>query len=253
MKLKIATLLIVIFALGMAGLSQTRAQVIARNGNQAQIATHTSAATVVPRVAEAGATLEPFALFAAPFDPNHTGAVVSQWIRHLGLTDPNETDTSNFGLLLTKNTATATNAAGTAQVAINNAAHHFPRKLNIMNLTELGYDISNATFITACTAGSPRFDVIDTNGNLYFVGGCAHGTVTGSPAPGWVRIRFDPTNPSQAFPPIPPGTVISTIFLIADDGTDAGNVFGAPPSGMYILDNIELAINGSPILIGEPN
>jgi hypothetical protein len=215
---------------------------------QAQVTTRTVA---VPRVAEAGATLEPFALLAAPFDPNHTGTVVSQWVRHLGLQDPNETDTANFGLLLTKDTATATIASGTAQVALNKL--HFPKTLHIMNLTELGYDISNATFLSACTAGSPRFDVIDTNGNLYFVGGCANGTFVGSPAPGWQRIRFDPTSPSQASPPIPPGTVISKIFLIADDGTDAGNIFGFPPSGVYILDNIEIAINGSPVLIGEPN
>jgi hypothetical protein len=248
MKFKIANLLIVVFALGMTASSQTRMQVASGHSLQAQSTTRNVA---VPRVAEAGATLEPFALLAAPFDPGHTGTVVAQWIRHLGLQDPNETDTANFGLLLTKDTATATNAAGVAQVAKNQL--HFPRTLNIMNLTELGYDINNATFVTACTAGSPRFDVIDTNGNLYFVGGCAHGAFVSTPAPGWVRVRFDPTNPGQAFPPIPPGTVISKIFLIADDGTDATNIFGAPPSGIYILDNIEIAINGSPILIGEPN
>lgn len=248
MKLRIATLLIVAFALGISANSQSRMQFAAGHSTQAQVTTRNIA---VPRVAEAGVTLEPFALLAAPFDPGHTGTVVSQWIRHLGLSDPNETDTANFGLLLTKNTVTATNAAGTAQVALNKL--HFPRTLNIMNLTELGYDISNATFITACTAGSPRFDVIDTNGNLYFVGGCAHGTVSPGPAPGWVRVRFDPTNPSQAFPIIPPGTEIAKIFLIADDGTDAGNLFGAPPSGMYILDNIDIGVNGTPILIGEPN
>ena len=50
------------------------------------------------------------------YDPGATGTIVSQWVKHLGLQDPGETDNENWGLLLSKNTASPTNAAAFGQV-----------------------------------------------------------------------------------------------------------------------------------------
>jgi len=154
---------------------------------------------------------------------------------HLGNQDPGETNHENYGLLMSKNSASTTvNSAGFAQVYLSNGS----TTLNI-HVTELGYDIRNGSH---CGAGSPRFNVI-TDVAFHFVGGCSNGTITPSTIPGWQHVRFDTA--TQSFPPILPTETVKKIYLVVDEGTDTGPDF----SGVDILDDIE--ING--ILIGEPN
>src|SRR2546425_10278300 len=49
------------------------------------------------------------------FDPDQTGIVTAKWIKNLGL--PNLDGSERFGLLLSKNGATTTNAAAGATIA----------------------------------------------------------------------------------------------------------------------------------------
>ena len=111
-----------------------------------------------------------------------------------------------------------------------------------LTLTELGFDIRNHLH---CGAGAPRFNVVATDSpNPHFLGGCANGTKTANtPQPGWTRVRIDPTNPAQAFPPIPAGAKVVSIDIVFDEGTDTGPDF----TGLAIIDNID--VNGT--LIGK--
>ena len=170
------------------------------------------------------------------FDPGHTGTAATIWVKFLGLADPGEADAENWGLVLSKNTATSTNSAAFAQVQLTCCGGN----INLAGLTELGFDIRNGGH---CGAGSPRFNVVTSDGVTHFIG-CSAGTVAGSPAPGWTRLRFDPSNGSQAFPPVSPTALVRNVYIVADEGTDTGPDF----SGVSIIDNIDL--NGD--LIGEP-
>jgi hypothetical protein len=172
------------------------------------------------------------------YDPGATGTIVSQWVKHLGLQDPGETDNENWGMLLSKNTANSTNAAAFGQIVFACCGGN----LNIKPLIELGFDIRNGGH---CGAGSPRFNVITSDKVNHFVGGCANDPAPTPIAPGWQRVRFDPANPAQAFPPVSPTDLVIKIYIVADEGVDAGPDF----SGVSIVDNIDL--NGD--LIGEPN
>ena len=157
------------------------------------------------------------------FDPDKTGIVTAAWINKLGLPDSGG---SSFGLLLAKDGPSTTNAA--AGAAITGVAG--------ITLTELGFDYKNGGH---CGAGSPRFNVVATDG-FHFVGGCSNGTPSAAAA-GWTRVRFDPNNPGQAFPVITPGATVLSITLLADEGTDVG-------PGNTIVDNID--VNGT--LIEKP-
>jgi hypothetical protein len=185
--------------------------------------------------AMAVAQSETYLVKTGVFDPGATGSVVSLWVKHLGLQDPGETDSENWGLLLSKNTATATNAAAFNQVKFACCGGN----LNIKPLVELGFDIRNGGH---CGAGSPRFNVVTSDGATHFIG-CAAGTTTPA-GPGWQRVRMDPSNPAQAFPPVLPTDLVVRIYVVADEGVDTGPDFSA----VSILDNID--INGD--LIGEP-
>ena len=162
------------------------------------------------------------------FDPDHTGIVTAKWIKNLGL--PNS-EGERFGLLLSKNGPTTTNAAAGATIA----------GVKGILLTELGFDINTGTH---CGAGAPRFNVSASDG-FHFLGGCSNGIRTaGTPDPGWTRVRIDPSNPGQAFPVITAGSTVNSIEIVFDEGTDTGPDF----SGIAVLDNID--INGT--LIGGP-
>jgi hypothetical protein len=163
-----------------------------------------------------------------------SGTVVSSWIKHLGLQDPGESDTENWGLLMSKNTATGTLAAALANVGYACCTGN----INI-HLTEIGFDYRDGGH---CGAGSPRFNVTTSDKVVHFLG-CAAGTATAGPANGWTRVRIDPSNGSQAFPPVLPTDTVLKIQIVADEGTDTGPDF----SGMTVLDNID--INGD--LTGE--
>jgi hypothetical protein len=178
---------------------------------------------------------ETYKVTPSTYDPTASGSIVSSWIKHLGLQDPGETDNEDWGLLLSKNTASTTNAAAVANIGYSCCAGN----INI-HLTELGFDYRDGGH---CGAGSPRFNVTTSDKHVHFVGGCANGTSSAGPAAGWTRVRFDPSNSGQAFPPVLPTDTVLKIQIVADEGTDTGPDF----SGMTVLDNID--INGD--LTGE--
>jgi hypothetical protein len=130
------------------------------------------------------------------------------------------------GLLLSKNGHTLDcSAAGASFTGVKG-----------ITLTELGFDIRNGTH---CSAGAPRFNVVATDG-FHFIGGCSNGTPTAAPQdPGaWTRVRIDPSNPAQAFPPIVSGATVVSIEIVFDEGTDGG-----PGAGLAVIDNID--VNGT--------
>ncbi len=161
------------------------------------------------------------------FDPNQTGIVAAAWVRHLGLPEPGDGN-ARFGLLLSKNGPTTTNAS--AGVVIEGVKG--------ISVSELGYDVRNGGH---CSGGAPRFNVVTSDGVLHFVGACTNGTLAGSPDPGWKTFRF---TPAQAFPPFSPTQPVRSIAIVFDEGTDTGVDF----SGLVVLDNLD--ING--VLIGSP-
>lgn len=168
------------------------------------------------------------------FDPDGTGIVAARWVRHLGLPEP-EDGTNRFGLLLSKNGPTTTNASAGAVI----------HGVKGITLTELGYDVRNGGH---CSGGAPRFNVVtadeDGNEHTHFVGACDKATPMPTGDPGWKRFRFDPSNPAQTFPPIPATETVKSIAVLFDEGTDTGTDF----SGLVVIDNID--INGD--LIGGP-
>ncbi len=152
-------------------------------------------------------------------DVTQSGSVNAKWINGAGVPNANDSkDPQNQGLLITKSSNSATKAS--AGVVINNA--------DGMALTALGFDIRNGS---QCTARTPAFVVVTSDGVNHTVGGCTKGTKQSSPAQGWTRMRFDPSNPAQATPPIAPGATVKTIQLVVNEGPEAG-------SGMVIVDNI---------------
>ena len=151
-------------------------------------------------------------------DVTQSGSVNAKWISGAGVHDSDVNDPQNQGLLITKSSTSTTKAS--AGVVINNA--------DGMALTALGFDIRNGS---QCTAKTPAFVVVTSDAVNHTVGGCSKGIRQSSPAQGWTRLRFDPSNPAQATPPIASGTTVKTIQLVINEGPEAG-------SGMVIVDNI---------------
>jgi hypothetical protein len=182
----------------------------------------------------------PFQVKPSVFDPGQTGTVAAQWVRHLG--EPGncgDTTRNRFGLLLSKNTVTATNASAGADITGVNGIH----------LTEIGWDLRKTTPPgtpdgSHCGAGAPRFDVTTTDGVTHFIGCDSPPPTTddlATPELGWQRLRYDP---AAAFPAITPAETVRSISIVFDEGNDvAPELFGAAE-----LDNID--ING--VLIGGP-
>ncbi|PYS76308.1 MAG: hypothetical protein DMF67_10000 [Acidobacteria bacterium] len=153
------------------------------------------------------------------FDPDHTGAVQAQWISKVG--QPDDRGNGAFALYLQKAAPTAANmAAG----AIIDGVEGQPAD------GIYGFDYRNGG---QCGAGSPRYNLLATDG-FHFIGGCANGTQTPAPgAPGWTRTTFDASNPAQAFPVVTPGATIISLTLIVDEGTDLG-------PGYIFTDNLNI-------------
>ena len=159
--------------------------------------------------------------------PGHK-IVGAAWVDNMGLPDSKGNDSE--GLFLSKNGPTTDCSAAGASL----------KGVKGITLTEIGFDIRNGGH---CGAGAPRFNVQATDG-FHFLGGCANGTQTpNTPQAGWTRVRIDPSNPAQAFPPIAPGAKIVSIDIVFDEGVDAGPDF----SGFAELDNID--VNG--VLVGR--
>ncbi len=144
------------------------------------------------------------------FDPEHTGIVAGDWVKHLGL--PQDNDKNRFGLLLSKNGITPTNAS--AGLAVHGVKG--------LHLTELGFDVRNGGH---CGAGAPRFNVVTSDG-------------------GWQRVRFFTNVSYPGAPAITAGLTVDSISIDFDEGTDIGPDF----SGMVVLDNIDV----NSVLIGAP-
>ena len=183
------------------------------------------------------------------FDPQDTDLVAARWIHGIGcptdqkitpdgskttpFSDPacptgDKGDRDNSGLLLVKTGPTANVAAAGADL----------KSVRGIKLTELGYDIRTGSH---CGGGAPRFNVVTEDNVTHFVG-CSSGTVTTSSA-GWRRLRWVPSNPAQAFPPIAPTSTVRSISIIFDEGQDTPG----DGSGSAIIDNVD--VNGT--LVGE--
>jgi hypothetical protein len=179
--------------------------------------------------------------------------VTAAWLRGMGLPDnggsnvgANPTDNPNkadphSGLLLSKNGPTPDCSSAGARI------------LGVKGMTvgatfELGFDYRNGGH---CGAGAPRFNVTTTDG-FSFAGGCANGVQ--SPAPQdpaqWTRVRIFPTLAGQGFPPIPVGSVIESISILYDEGTDTANN-DTQGVGLAVIDNID--IGGQLITSGPRN
>jgi hypothetical protein len=151
------------------------------------------------------------------FDPDHTGCPEAQWENGAGRAD--STGNTTFGLVLEKNCAITVNASAGA---VGNSVRG-----TIVNAgPSLGWDQSPSS---PCGAGAPRFNILQEDGSFHFAGGCANATKTTTPD-GWTRVRIDPYNPAQAFPPLNPASGIQDISIIVDE------------PGQYVVDNI--MING---------
>jgi hypothetical protein len=152
--------------------------------------------------------------------------VAASWVDATGASSTIPADSRAQGLLLSK-TSTSSNEAKAA-VVIRNAEG--------ITLTELGFDIRNGG---QCTTKSPRIVVVTSDDVVHKIG-CSTGTAQPSPATGWKRLRFDPSNPAQTAPSIAPGTKVKSIHIVLDDGPETG-------TSMVVLDNIN--VNGA--LIGK--
>jgi hypothetical protein len=169
---------------------------------------------------------------AAEFDPQHDCDAQAAWVKNIGLTAPD--DTFAYGFLMHKLCSTDANAAAFGLIS-------GVKGQTLIGPAALGFDYknSNAGFTAHCGAGAPRFNVSMSDGSFHFIGGCANGTKTAdTPATGWTRVRFDPQNGAQAFPPVPMNATVVSISLVFDEGSDSD------PSGSpeIVLDNI--FING---------
>lgn len=179
-----------------------------------------------------GFNVKPFEFVgtAAQCSPSPAGTPIvgAAWVKHFGLSTGG--DNKREALFLSKNGPTGDCSSAGAEI----------KGVKGITLTELGFDQRNGGH---CGAGATRFNVQATDG-FHFMGGCANATQTpATPQAGWMRIRIDPSNPTQAFPVITPGATIISISLLFDEGVDIGPDF----SGIAVLDNID--INGA--LIGR--
>lgn len=164
------------------------------------------------------AARHPLRVVPSVFDPDGTDAVASTWqpFDHVGR-----------ALVLSKQTATATDAAALATV----------ENVGGERLDELGFDYWTGGH---CGAGAPRFDVTTEDGSVYFFG-CADGTHSPSPLRhGFERVRFGNADAAPQLPSDPPwpgfGHVrVVSVVIVFDEGIDEG-------SGIAVLDDID--VNG---------
>jgi hypothetical protein len=163
-------------------------------------------------------------------DPAGSEAVGAEWLNAAGVPTGKsaENGVTNSGLALTK---TAKAPLGTSAGAMIVPAE------SLTTLTELGFDIRQGTH---CTASSPHFVVVTSDDVTHVLTGCANGTTQAAPAPGWVRMQFDPSNAIQAKPAIAPGQAIKSIAIVLDEGPEASPHVGG---GLAVIDNI--TVNGT--------
>jgi hypothetical protein len=201
-----------------------------------------------------------------PYPPG-SNIVTSAWLRGMGLPDQSDQqmnttllDTliisegaasrrdAHTGLVLNKDgpTADCSSAGATIRGVEGLRVGPSPDAAFV-----LGFDYRDGTH---CGAGSPRFNLVARQGpnarTFHFIGGCANGVPTPAPQDPaeWTRVRFANTA-ATAFPPIPPGSVIESIDLVVDEGTDAASVEDPRGVGLSVVDNI--FVNGQFIRRGQ--
>jgi hypothetical protein len=173
---------------------------------------------------------------AAQCNPSPAGnpIVTSSWLNGLGLPDNGTANpgggTVHQGLLLSKNGPTPNCSAAVANVTGWTSG-------DVLNA--LGFDYRNGGH---CGAGAPRFNVIDTSNNLYYIG-CIYGQSTPAPQDPaeWTRVTFDATGvyPGQgAF--IFGVTPVASIQIVMDEGTDTSSPSDPNGVGLAVLDNIRI-------------
>jgi hypothetical protein len=202
-----------------------------------------AALAVVTALGTMGAAVAggPVRLAAQPgvFDPDNLGNVSAKWIPGEGLPDAGRADQA---LVMTKDTVTSENSAAGADI-------RGAEGLTVAGDTafDFGFDIREDSHFNA---GAPRFDLWATDG-FHFIGSVP--TVLGSTVDRkgrtWYRVRYDAQNPSQAFPPVIPGSQVLSLSLICDEGTDTD----VPNAGHYVVDNISFdPAESAEIRIGKP-
>jgi hypothetical protein len=174
--------------------------------------------------------------------------VTSGWLGGMGLPDdgtsanspnPGTARDPHFGLLLNKNGPTPDCSSAGATIEGFKPGS---------TITEIGFDYRIGGH---CGAGAPRFNIVSTAGDFYFVGGCAN--VPTTPAPQdpaqWGRVRFTSAQffgtPAFAFGV----TKVRSIEIILDEGTDTPSVSDPTGVGLAVIDNID--INGKLITSGH--
>lgn len=183
-------------------------------------------------VRAASSKASPFKVAGTEFDPQHNCDANADWVKGIGLTGTK--DPYAYGFLMHKLCSTDANAASFG--LISGVKGQF--------LDTLGFDYKNVNggFTAHCGAGAPRFNVSMSDGTFHFIGGCANGTQSESPAgTGWTRVRFDPGSPLQAFPPVAANSTIVSISLVFDEGSDSDPSGNGSPE--IVLDNI--VVNGN--------
>src|SRR2546430_2530606 len=171
--------------------------------------------------------------FGPPVDPD---VVSAKWVNKQGTTS---TPTKNgapgdFGLVLTKNTATTT-------VAASGAIVKGPEGDVVTATTEFDYAYRNDGH---CGAGAPRFSVVVTDGTnqTRYAAGCANpATSTVAVNASWTNKAWTPANfsflgniPPTTVPVLMIGSTIVSVAIVFDEGTNAGPDF----TGFAVLDNI---------------
>jgi hypothetical protein len=201
---------------------------------------------------------------AGEFDPLKTRLVQGTWVNGIGC--PTDARTATFtedglvpgepytdsacptgdprdrhvrGLLLAKTGPTANVASAVAQIG----------GVRGKTLTELGYDIRKPGGASDprgshCGAGAPRFNVVTSDGSLYFLGCNSPAADVATVGDGWIRLRWGGSSPLMAFPASGGGPVdingmtVESITIVFDEGQDAG----PDQFGLAVLDNID--VNG---------
>jgi hypothetical protein len=216
------------------------------------------ATLVVAGVAAAGGGFS--SVKPANYDPGHTYLVGAAWVAGIGCpnnaktfdgthttpyTDPacistSSNDSKNMGLVLAKTGPTTNWASGQVEL-----------KRVPATISELGFDIRKGGGDLAdaqgshCGAGAPRFDLVDSNGDEYFVGCNSPAPTVTASSQGWMRLRW--SGPVQAYGPSGltdiSSLTIKRITILIDEGQDTG-----PDNfGLAVLDNID--VNGT--LVGK--
>jgi hypothetical protein len=205
-----------------------------------------------------------FQVKPSEYDPAKTFLVQAEWLEGIGCptgakvsadgttTTPytdaacptgDATDSHNQGLLLAKTGPTGNWASAGAQLT----------GVKGTVLTELGYDLrkpASAVDVRGshCGAGSPRFNIVTSDGASYFLGCNSPAAVSAGVGTGWLRLRWGGAVPLLAYTPGGvltniTGKTVDTIEIVLDEGQDT-----APDNfGLAVVDNID--VNGT--LVGD--